>query len=349
MSKSPAPMPPSQPEHAELSALVRSHARRVRRVLARRGVAAADLPDVEQEVFIVAQRKLSEFEGRSSVTTWLLGIASNLASQHRRKAHHRRERLGLNAEPMSDALDPLARLQAIESVARVRRMLDVLSPEQRDVIVLHELTELSMHEVARELDVPLKTAFSRLYAGHRALRRALSRAEQRAIRRSPARVALLGVLPGRWLSRAQAWAGQLSVAAIAALCVVLGATATPAALELTSPSPELVRQDPRGYREVLPVVLAPAVPLAEPRAPAHRRSAVQSRPAVRPARRAAPPPSPPAELVVFHLGGGFDALPYLHPFAERAFTSVDPRTVKPRVVMPREHAACGRAHGPCAL
>ena len=165
----------SDPHHSQLTSLVREHAGRVRRVLARRGVPASELPDVEQEVFIVAHRKLAAFEGRSSIATWLLGIAANVASQHRRSARYRRERVGVEHEPVCEALDPLARLQAGELVARVRRVLDALSAEQRDVIVLHELSELSMHEVARELGVPLKTAFSRLYAGHRALRRALER------------------------------------------------------------------------------------------------------------------------------------------------------------------------------
>jgi RNA polymerase sigma-70 factor (ECF subfamily) len=327
---------------AQLSTLVREHAARVRRVLARRGVAAADLPDAEQDVFIVAHRKLAEFEGRSSFATWLLGIASNVASQHRRLARHRREQIGLTSEPPNDALDPLARLQAIDAVLQVRRLLDALPAEQREVIMLHELSELSMHEAARELGVPLKTAFSRLYAGHRALRRALEREAQRS--QQPKLRARLGVLAGfvlgmRWLPRAHA----LQLAAIALVCT----TATvPEAHSLTLGAPDdhgsLATQ--RIQRRPLPLVLARAVPEAavEPRALKRMQRAAPLTPLSE--HTAA---EPRRDLVVIRFDDESQrALPYAHPFEERAFSSVDPARIKPRLI--HREAFC-RAHAPCAL
>lgn len=327
---------------AQLSTLVREHAARVRRVLARRGVAAADLPDAEQEVFIVAHRKLAEFEGRSSFATWLLGIASNVASQHRRLARHRHEQIGLTSEPPSDALDPLARLQAIDAVLHVRRLLDALPAEQRDAIVLHELSELSMHEVARELGVPLKTAFSRLYAGHRALRRALEREAQRSER--PKLRSRLGVLAGfllgmRWLPRAQA----LQLAALALVCVTaLAPEARSLTLDVREEHAPLATQ--RIQRGPLPIVLALAAPeaLAAPHALARAPRATPRAPL------AAPPLAEPVrDLVVIRFDDESQrALPYAHPFEERAFSSVDPARIKPRLI--HREAFC-RAHAPCAL
>jgi RNA polymerase sigma-70 factor (ECF subfamily) len=334
-----------EPSHAELTSLVREHAARVRRVLARRGVAAADVPDAEQEVFIVAQRKLAQFEGRSSLATWLVGIAANVASQHRKQARHRREQLGIQREPASEALDPLARLQAIESVRRVRELLDALSPEQRDVIVLHELTELSMREVARELDVPLKTAFSRLYAGHRALRRALRRSEQaQPSARARGRIAAaLGFVLGlRWLPRAHA------LAALTVLCAALGAPAEPHELVLAGAALPPNAVERLLHRESLPLVLGAAKP--PPLAP--KRAVRRAPPAPADVSSVLEPPRIHTELTVFRSDGDYAALPYPHPFAERAFTSVDPARIKPRIVRSSAltpHAACGQAHAPCAL
>src|SRR6201999_2606089 len=48
------------PTAPDLTTMIRDHAARVRRVLARRGVRPSDLPDAEQEVFMVAHRKLAE-------------------------------------------------------------------------------------------------------------------------------------------------------------------------------------------------------------------------------------------------------------------------------------------------
>jgi RNA polymerase sigma-70 factor (ECF subfamily) len=323
-------------------------------------VPAAELPDAEQEVFIVAHRKLAAFEGRSSIATWLLGIAANVASQHRRSARYRRERVGVDVEhqPACQALDPLARLQAIELVARVRRLLDALSPEQRAVIVLHELSELSMHEVARELDVPLKTAFSRLYAGHRALRDALERDTARSS--PPARkprkriAAVVGLLLGlRWLPRAQASAMQLQLAALALVCASLGAPETARELVLSE-----VDRASRPAEQLTRRAGLPAIASSVPEAPALAPQA--SRPLKRTGRSLAvlaAPAQAPRDLVVFRTdeADALARLPYPHPFEERAFSSVDPTRIKPRLVnMPVksrsiQRAAFCPAHAPCVL
>ena len=63
------------------------HVALVWRTLFRLGVAKADLPDALQEVFLVAYRKLPEFEGRSKPSTWLVSICYRVAGDRRRLAH----------------------------------------------------------------------------------------------------------------------------------------------------------------------------------------------------------------------------------------------------------------------
>ncbi|MER2562727.1 MAG: sigma-70 family RNA polymerase sigma factor [Myxococcaceae bacterium] len=58
----------------DFRALYTSKAPLVWRTLKRLGVREADLEDVAQEVFVVVHRRLPEFEGRSSIDTWLYGI-----------------------------------------------------------------------------------------------------------------------------------------------------------------------------------------------------------------------------------------------------------------------------------
>src|SRR5262245_16770067 len=69
------------------------HAKYVWRTLRYCGVAPVDLEDVCQEVFLIVHRKLPEFEGRSSLRTWIYGICLRVARQESRRAHRRRERL----------------------------------------------------------------------------------------------------------------------------------------------------------------------------------------------------------------------------------------------------------------
>jgi RNA polymerase sigma-70 factor (ECF subfamily) len=311
----------------DLTQLVRSHAARVRRVLARAGVAPRDLPDAQQEVFIVAQRKLAEFEGRASIATWLHRIARNVASQHRRLARNRNERLDVQlVEPACAAPGPEASVEASETRAFLARALEALPTPQREALVLHDLAELSMHEVAQAQNVPLKTAFSRVYAARRALKLAHGRwsALPLGLVLAIGRRARALLLPARL--------AQLNAAAVALACALLGpAPAVEPSLPAPAPAARAARLPVRTHAELVapaPEVAAlAAVVIAEPRRAARR--------VARP--RSAPAPEPPApalrrELVVVHESG-LDAGPRLtHPFTERIGLEV--RLTKPRVTPP---------------
>src|SRR5688572_14081669 len=74
----------------------------VARVLRYFGVPDSDLADICQEVFVVVHRKLSEFEHRSAIRTWLFRISQRTASDYRKRAHVRRE------VPVAEPQDGLA-------------------------------------------------------------------------------------------------------------------------------------------------------------------------------------------------------------------------------------------------
>ena len=87
-----AAAPAVRPTIAEL---FRDHASFVWRVVAGHGVAPSDVQDVTQEVFLVAFRKLAEWDpARASAASWLYAIAIRIAANHRRLAHVRRETPG---------------------------------------------------------------------------------------------------------------------------------------------------------------------------------------------------------------------------------------------------------------
>jgi len=137
------------------------------RTLRHFGVRDADIEDVCQEVFIAVHRKLEGFEGRSSLRTWLYGICARTASDHRRRAHVRRELAVAELPPVSIEpvqLDDIERSQARQMLAR---LLDELDDDKRAVFVLYEIEELNMKEVAEILGCPLQTAYSRLHAARK--------------------------------------------------------------------------------------------------------------------------------------------------------------------------------------
>jgi RNA polymerase sigma-70 factor, ECF subfamily len=152
----------------------------VLRVMRHLGVPAADLQDQSQEVFVAVFRGLSSFGGRSKLQTWIYGICLRVASNHRRRAHVRRERPC--SEPPEQSLPPvqLESFERREGQAAVMRLLDALDPDKREVFVLYELEELSMKEVAEVCGCPLQTAYSRLHAARRLLLEKYRESEERA-------------------------------------------------------------------------------------------------------------------------------------------------------------------------
>lgn len=147
-----------------------AHASMVWRSLRRLGVREAEVADAAQEVFVIIHRKLGEFAGRSSVKTWVYGICLRVASDWRNRAHVRRE-TGMDEAPerTSSGETAIRGVQQRQARAVLDAMLDELDEDKRTVFVLFELEQVSMHEVAETVGVPLQTAYARLYAARKQL------------------------------------------------------------------------------------------------------------------------------------------------------------------------------------
>lgn len=158
----------------DLGQLFSMHHRAVRGSLIRWGVPEAEADDVCAEVFIVAMHRLSTFAGQSTISTWLIGIARNLASDLRRSARSRCEVLvDVTPEDATDegVHDHLVRKQVS---AAVRRAVSQLKPTQRAVVTSYVLDEQPMNVVALKQRVPAQTAYARLYAAQAVLRESLA-------------------------------------------------------------------------------------------------------------------------------------------------------------------------------
>lgn len=130
--------------------------------LRRLGVAPADLEDVCQEVLVRVYRNLDAYDPARPLRPWIFGILHRVASEWRR---HRRR----HPEFPTDALDPAdARPDAEHAASRaearalVERCLAAVQVDRRAVMILHDLDGVAMPEIARALDLPLNTAYSRL-------------------------------------------------------------------------------------------------------------------------------------------------------------------------------------------
>src|SRR5215470_11138293 len=90
--------------------------------------------DLLSEVFLDVWRKAESFEARSSVSTWLLGIARHKALSARRRRVHLELDDQIAAAVADPADDPEVVLQRKDRSEQLRRSLAELSPEHGEVI-----------------------------------------------------------------------------------------------------------------------------------------------------------------------------------------------------------------------
>jgi RNA polymerase sigma-70 factor (ECF subfamily) len=155
-----------------LARLVEDHLDFVWRLLRRIGTGATDADDATQQVFMIATRKLEEITPGSE-RTFLYGTALRVAANLRRTLRRRREvSVDTDTTPMIGR-GPDEQAELARAVALLDRVLERLPVELRRVLVLAEIEELEVAEVAKLEGLKLGTAASRLRRARESFRRAL--------------------------------------------------------------------------------------------------------------------------------------------------------------------------------
>lgn len=130
---------------------------------------------------MVLWRNWARVDTTRPLRPYLFGVAFRIVSAHRR----RRAREILRAEPdvADPAGDPETSLQKQQSMSLLLAALDHLPPARRAVIVMHDLDEVPIAEVAERLSMTRFGAYARLRKGRRELASALRRLLRRGLRR----------------------------------------------------------------------------------------------------------------------------------------------------------------------
>jgi RNA polymerase sigma-70 factor (ECF subfamily) len=156
--------------------IFQAHGAYVARALSCLGVPEAEREDAVQEVFLVVHRRLEGFEGRASIRTWLYAICVRRALARRRtRARRREDATPGTVERISHELGPHEQVEKQRALAAAMKILEGIDDDKRAVFVLYDVEQLPMSDVAEALELPLQTAYSRLYAARRDVARILAR------------------------------------------------------------------------------------------------------------------------------------------------------------------------------
>lgn len=143
---------------------------------------ADDAGDIVQETLLALARKVGDFRGDASVSTWLFAIARNACIRRRRRskfAPAREESLEQMPAGVRDGLaDPATGPERTAFSHEIEQQLalaiDSLEPGQREVLVLRDVEGLSAPEVAEVLGIQVDAVKSRLHRARVAVRARLA-------------------------------------------------------------------------------------------------------------------------------------------------------------------------------
>jgi RNA polymerase sigma-70 factor (ECF subfamily) len=124
---------------------------------------AARAEEVTQDIFLKMWQVLPDYDGRSSLSTWLYTITRNTALSALRAESYRK------TCPIEDYEPPAANWEAGPHQVEIKQLVQRLPEVQQQVITLFYLQDRSVEDVAQVLDLPEGTVKSHLHRARRAL------------------------------------------------------------------------------------------------------------------------------------------------------------------------------------
>jgi RNA polymerase sigma-70 factor (ECF subfamily) len=170
-----ATAPSVAPPVLDFSEIFRTYAPFVWRLLRRLGVAEADANDLSQEVFVIVHRKLARIATAASVRSFVYGVCVRTASDYRRSARVRRERVGAEVPEQRAVAHQHTELETRQAKELLYAILSRMTDRERETFILYELEELSIAEITEALGCPVQTAYSRLHAARAEVQAAFAR------------------------------------------------------------------------------------------------------------------------------------------------------------------------------
>jgi len=179
-------------DEAAFNELVRAYEKRVFRLVLRMLGDRAEAEDVAQDVFITVFKSIDSFRGESKLSTWMFRVATNhcknrikyLDRRARGKKgeldelseHDALESASMSSSSMVARPDQQAEANQIESI--VRAAIAELDEDQRELVVLRDVENMSYEEIQQITGLPEGTVKSRLHRARLQLAKAVQRASE---------------------------------------------------------------------------------------------------------------------------------------------------------------------------
>lgn len=141
--------------------------------------------EILNEVMLDVWRQAESFQGRSKVTTWLIGIARHKLVDHYRKENRHQHDFLDEAIPDPTPISEQV-LETAQQSEWVKSCINKLVGVHREILHLTFYSDLSYHEIADIIDCPVGTVKSRMFHARELLRRCLESQSNRRNHHVPA-------------------------------------------------------------------------------------------------------------------------------------------------------------------
>jgi RNA polymerase sigma factor (sigma-70 family) len=158
---------------AAFEELFRRYAPALLRVIGRQLSSPGEAHDLVQQTFLQLHRARHDFKPGARLRPWIFTIALNLKREHFRRLRRRPE-APLELDGRNDPATPPVSPERAENERAVRRALDQLPTDHREVIVLHWFEGLSFPEVSAIVGASVSAVKVRAHRGYVALRKLLA-------------------------------------------------------------------------------------------------------------------------------------------------------------------------------
>ena len=152
---------------------------RIQTVIKRFFSSDEDVQDLKQEVFIKTWKNLNKYQGKSEFWCWLNKITVNVCRDHLRSKKAKTS-LNLSGEDelMQNIPDkktgPEKTVISTERHKLILNSINKLNPKLREVLILHDIEELTYEEISKKVDCPIGTVKSRLFNARKILKEQLA-------------------------------------------------------------------------------------------------------------------------------------------------------------------------------
>lgn len=134
-----------------------------------------DAQDLLQEAFIKVYQQLEKYDKKGSFSSWLYRVAINHCMDTFRKKHVKTSHIELNEEQVADPNHPEVVFLKKEESRQVERLIGTLPEDERLIILLRYVNEMSYDEISVLTEVPLSTVRNKIHRAKQKMRSTVKR------------------------------------------------------------------------------------------------------------------------------------------------------------------------------